>query len=131
MNLSIATILLTAMHACQARVKKSLLINMNVFFFAIRIYKQIPKNKSSCNSRYEYKQLKQLKLFVLFLFISIKTRQTISIVSIVCIHILNCKMTSFFGICFFLYFLKLLAGRGSWTIGICESSIVHVCRIKF
>ena len=28
------------------------------------------------------------------------------------IHILNCKMTLFFGFCFFLYFLKLPAGRG-------------------
>ena len=28
------------------------------------------------------------------------------------IHILNCKMSLFLGICFFLYFLKLSAGRG-------------------
>ena len=37
---------------------------------------------------------------------------TVSIVCLVFIHILNCKMTLFFGICFFLYFLKLSAGHG-------------------
>ena len=31
------------------------------------------------------------------------------------IHIFNCKMSLFFGLCFFLYFLKLLAGRGFST----------------
>ena len=36
---------------------------------------------------------------------------TVSIVRLVFIHILKDKMT-FFGICFFLYFVKLSAGRG-------------------
>ena len=52
------------------------------------------------------------------------------------IHILNCKMSLFFGLCFSLYFLTLLADRGFHnflifprikTSATLEMSFVQVC----
>jgi hypothetical protein len=48
-----------------------------------------------------------------FIFYKVENLQShTSLTRLVLIHILNFKMTLFFGICFFLYFLKLSTGRG-------------------
>ena len=67
--------------------------------------------------RYFFRILKLLEFLLLKLRILAienmnETRQALNSCFSCFIHILNCKTSLFFGICFFLYFLKFSASRG-------------------
>ena len=101
---------------------------------------QIPAIPNIVNSKLDDHGIpfakQELKLWI-FDFISksssdkrLWNKVTVSILCFVFIHILNCKMTLFFGICSFSYFLKLSAGRSFWTTTNYCQAIEFSCLVK-